>query len=307
MTYEHIATFLSVVTYNNISAAARNLYVSQSTVSTRIRQLEEELGAPLLIRHKGIRTVELTAYGKAFIPIANQWASLWKNTQHIKTLEAVVQLRIASIDAVNNYTFIPLFQKHLEDHSKIKLSINTHHSNEIYSLVENRAADIGFVFSRITYPDIIVSPIYRELMYLICHKDSDYHDDLSCHDLDVSHEVYLNWGVDYQQWHDMHWSPELYPLITVNTGSMLQRYLTVLNRWSIAPMSVIEGAIRNNPHLTYYTLHEPPAPRICYEIKNRYPNASLSQAIEILDEEIRDFIDHDQSICTFEEWMLQGQ
>ena len=44
MTYEQIQTFLAVVSYGTISSAADALYVSQSTVSTRLQQLEEELG-----------------------------------------------------------------------------------------------------------------------------------------------------------------------------------------------------------------------------------------------------------------------
>ena len=43
-----------------------------------------------------------------------------------------------------------------------------------HTLVESRAADVGFVFSRISYPNLVSRPVYRELMYLICHKDSGY-------------------------------------------------------------------------------------------------------------------------------------
>ena len=74
MTYDHIETFLTVVSCGNISAAANELFVTQSTVSTRIQQLEEELGAQLVIRSRGHRNIELTSYGQAFVPIASQCA-----------------------------------------------------------------------------------------------------------------------------------------------------------------------------------------------------------------------------------------
>lgn len=170
MTYEQIETFLTSITYGSISAAAKHLYVSQSTISSRIQQLEAELGVQLLIRQKGHRTIELTNYGHAFIPIASQWASLWKDTRHLKSMDNIQTLTVASVDAVNNYTFISFFSKYSANNSNIRLDIRTHHSNEIYSLVESRVADIGFVFSRINYPDVIINPIYRELMYLICDK-----------------------------------------------------------------------------------------------------------------------------------------
>lgn len=307
MTYEQIETFLTVVSYGNISAAARYLYVSQSTVSARLAGLEEELGTTLILRHKGHRNIELTGYGTSFIPIASQWAALWKDTQHLKNLANIQTIRIASIDAVNNYTLVSFFQKHIEEHPEIRLSIGTHHSNEIYSLVESRSVDVGFVFARISYPDVLTRPVYRELMYLMCHKDSPYHDDMPCEELKPEDEIFLQWGPDYQSWHDRHFSPADYPLLTVNTGSMLQRYIITPGRWAIAPMSVIEGAMRSNPELTYCTLREPPSPRICYEITNRYPNASHQEPIRVLEEELEEFIEADKNICSFESWMLGEQ
>lgn len=43
MTYEQIETFLTIVTCGNITAAANELFVTQSTVSSRIKS--EPLGS----------------------------------------------------------------------------------------------------------------------------------------------------------------------------------------------------------------------------------------------------------------------
>lgn len=305
MTYEQIETFLAIVTHGTVSAAAKVLHISQSTASSRIQQLEDELAAPLIVRTKGRRTTELTPYGQAFIPIASQWASLWNDTQCLRTTANTQLLTITSVDAVNNYTFVPLFKKHIMRFPDIKLSINTFHSKEIYAQIESRQADIGFVFQPISYNDVISRPIYRELMYLVFSKGADYHDGMACAALDSTKEIYLNWGPDFKQWHDAHFSPAINPLITVNTGSMLQRYLDVPGSWAVAPMSVINGAMRANPHLTYVTLETPPSPRICYEIKNRYPVLSRAQALEDFEAEVEEYIAGDETICSFEAWMLK--
>lgn len=56
--------FLAVARERNISAAAASLHLTQPTLSTQLRQMEEELGKPLLIRGtKGSRRVELTDEG----------------------------------------------------------------------------------------------------------------------------------------------------------------------------------------------------------------------------------------------------
>ena len=145
MNYEQIRTFLTIASYRNITAAANHLYLSQSTVSNRVAALAEELGAQLFLRNKGQRNLELTAYGNAFIPIAEQFAALYKDTQAIKAQENIQTLTIAAVDAVNTFTFTELYRSLIREHPEISLRIQTHHSNEIHGLVENRTADIGFV------------------------------------------------------------------------------------------------------------------------------------------------------------------
>ena len=56
--------FLAVARERSISAAAASLHLSQPTLSTQLRQMEEELGKQLLVRGtKGSRRVQLTDEG----------------------------------------------------------------------------------------------------------------------------------------------------------------------------------------------------------------------------------------------------
>ena len=64
MDTELARTFMMVVSAGNFISAAERLHVTQSTVSARIRLLEEQLGCSLFIRNKAGTT--LTASGKQF-------------------------------------------------------------------------------------------------------------------------------------------------------------------------------------------------------------------------------------------------
>lgn len=56
--------FLAVAREQSISAAAKSLHLSQPTLSTQLKAMEEELGKQLLIRGtKGSRKVILTEEG----------------------------------------------------------------------------------------------------------------------------------------------------------------------------------------------------------------------------------------------------
>ncbi len=74
--------FLAVAREQSISAAAESLHLSQPTLSTQLKQLEEELGKQLLIRGtKGSRKVILTDEGMILRKRAEEILSLVKRTE----------------------------------------------------------------------------------------------------------------------------------------------------------------------------------------------------------------------------------
>ena len=71
-----VETFLAVAEVKNISKASRLLYVSQATVSYRLKQLERQVGAQLVLRQQGSRGTQLTPNGKRLLPLAQSWLSV---------------------------------------------------------------------------------------------------------------------------------------------------------------------------------------------------------------------------------------
>ena len=65
MELRHLRYFVSVAEQGSVSRAAQKLFIAQPALSTQIKQLEEEVGAQLLVRVP--RGVQLTAAGVAFL------------------------------------------------------------------------------------------------------------------------------------------------------------------------------------------------------------------------------------------------
>src|SRR3954467_10381357 len=80
MDTEIVRTFLEIVDCASFSRAAEKLHVAQTTVSARIRLLEERLGRPLLIRNKA--GVSLTPAGEQFLRYAPTFLQLWERARH---------------------------------------------------------------------------------------------------------------------------------------------------------------------------------------------------------------------------------
>ncbi|MDP9900025.1 LysR family transcriptional regulator [Variovorax ginsengisoli] len=68
MELRHLRYFRVVAETGNLSRAAEKLFIAQPPLSTQIRQLEEELGVPLFVRHP--KGMQLTAAGQALLPEA---------------------------------------------------------------------------------------------------------------------------------------------------------------------------------------------------------------------------------------------
>ena len=100
MTEREIDAFLTIVRTGSISAAVQKLYVTQPALSRRIRALEQELGYGLMIRRKGVRNIELTAEGKAFIPLAEKWKSVWNESRDLKEIDRSRTFHIGSVGSV---------------------------------------------------------------------------------------------------------------------------------------------------------------------------------------------------------------
>lgn len=83
-TNEDLQIFVDLSQTLSFSQTARNLHLSQSTVSKRIKDLETALQVILIERGQGMKSLRLTLAGENFLPIANEMLSLWKDACHLE-------------------------------------------------------------------------------------------------------------------------------------------------------------------------------------------------------------------------------
>lgn len=79
MNIDHIESFLYVVEYKSIHKAAHVLFLSQPTITARIKALEENLNVKLFIRNG--RSLSLSKHGHYFIPHAKQIVDTYRKSQ----------------------------------------------------------------------------------------------------------------------------------------------------------------------------------------------------------------------------------
>lgn len=138
--------FCVVVNTGNMSAAARQLFISQPAVSMAIKQLEDKLGKPLLIRSS--RGIKPTAEGQVMYEYLNQALGLIEAAEN-KYMEMVNlesgEIRIGASDTILSQFLMPYIKSYIEMHGNINIRITNRTTYETLKLLKNGCADIGFV------------------------------------------------------------------------------------------------------------------------------------------------------------------
>mgnify|MGYP000912389216 CR=1 FL=1 len=291
MDYSLIEVFFAILETGNITKASEILHLSQSTVTQRLRALEEELEISLFNRNRGARSVELTPQGHQFINIAEKWKSLLTDAYSLKISEQMLSISIASVDSLNSFVFAPLY-KNLSDNKNItNLRIITKISPEIYSLVEKKDIDIGIAIRKLQNRNLKIEPLFEEKMVLVRKGSNDYPNGKKVHphELDPRNELYMDWGMDYQIWHNYWWDPLRSPHITIDTFSLLVNFLDNPKYWAILPSSIVKS-FTNTLYLKYYDISPSPPNRVCYKITHQNPSSDKLRDIEIFESYLKDFI-----------------
>ena len=147
--------FLAVAREQSIIKAARSLHLSQPTLSTQIKALEEELGKQLLIRGtKGSRKITLTEEGMILRKRAEEILSLVQKTEREISFSDQGIIGDIYIGAGETYAirFIAKAAKELSlDHPGIHYHISSGNSEFVLEQLDKGLIDFGIVFGSVDH------------------------------------------------------------------------------------------------------------------------------------------------------------
>lgn len=143
MEFKLLRAFIEVVRQGSFSKAAETLFATQSTVSKAIKQLEEELGIPLIERFKK-RNVPTTAgeivYRRGIKLLADR-DDLLKELDEIRGLKQG-RLRLGISPVGSSTLFAPLFARYSQLYPGIEVELIEHGSDKLAECL--RAGEIDF-------------------------------------------------------------------------------------------------------------------------------------------------------------------
>jgi len=287
MNLSDIEAFLAVVHAGSLSKAADQLFITQPTLSHRIKTLEKELGYQLLIRSKGQRYAELTHQGREFVLIAEKWQMLWEDSKHLRSSFAYPVFRAAATQTLSNYVMPAVYSRFARRNYPISLELYSFHYRESYEAVENRSVDAVFVSRTISSNKVSAIHVCSEKMVLLCSRTSSYSAPVQPSDLPLEKGIYMLWNHNYAMWHE-YWFGSMQYRVTADNMRLVEGILADTDMWAIVPISAARAVIPNS-NLRYLPLLESPPDRPIYlltlEPQNYYTQFLVEDLVSIIQTE----------------------
>lgn len=173
MEFRQLRYFVKVAELRSFSEASKALFISQSTLSQQIKQLEEELGVELLVRDS--RHVSMSDYGEQYLPYAKQ--VLKDVDTSTERMNDVRQLKIGTLNVGATYTFCPLLADTVRDYMKkypgIKLKIYCRSMENLMEMLEHGQLDVALSYKPLqSYDDIDSHILFNSNLCVIAGKDN---------------------------------------------------------------------------------------------------------------------------------------
>jgi DNA-binding transcriptional LysR family regulator len=171
MELRQLKTFMTVAQFLNFNRAAQALNYAQSTISTQIRLLEEELGKPLFDRLG--KTIVLTEAGQVLLRYAGKMLDIEKETRaqvagHEET-HGSITIRVPQ--SISVYLLPPVIKAFMARFPKVGLDISSC-AQTIQQELRSGIIDLAFLLAdSIHERDLIAEVLGFEKLFLVAGPD----------------------------------------------------------------------------------------------------------------------------------------
>lgn len=282
MNTELLKTFLTIVQTGSFTKAAQQLYVVQSTVSNRMKELEKEIGQPLLVR-SGL-LAELTPYGKAFLPYAKK----------ILELESLAYAAIVSKDQFVEhlnigtvfYQYETLISRKLSGfcaaYPRYSIQIRPDVSATVNARVYNGSLDFAYTHHYLNHPRCYCQQIGEDDMLFVTNgHNTTFAKGINSEDIKKLPIVYSSY-LDASTYEWLFSKHHVFPL-DITVGNLVIPFIKSGDYYSFLPRKLIETELLSETLMAIPVMDKDLPPLKTYLL---YDKSSLKK------NEIKDWINY---------------
>jgi DNA-binding transcriptional LysR family regulator len=261
-------TFLMVAETGSFIDAAHRLNITQSTVSARIKGLEDLLGRPVFERSKS--GADLTAAGEQFHKHALALVRVWQRAQLEVSLSDQHRdhIAIGAPAALWQGFLLKSISRLRSDAADVAVSATAALSDVLTQRLIEGTLDLAVMYRPIQPPGHAIEHLFDEEFVLVTSGrpgnrkgNSDY--------------VFINWGPDFQQDHAAAYPELIKPGLSLDLGTLPIDYVLNNGLSAYFPMRLVK------PYLSRGRMRQPKrARRFVYPVYMVYPEARDEEAYE---------------------------
>ncbi len=265
-------TFLTVTETGSFIDAARRMNVTQSTVSARIRGLEDLLGRPLFERSK--TGAELTSAGEQFRKHALAFVRVWQHARHEVGLSAQHADHLA-VGAPTTFwdgfllKWVAWLRRNIPE---IAVTASSGGAENLTQRLIEGTLDLAVMYRPSHPPGLITEHLFDEEFVLVTSTPANSR-------RAATDYVFIDWGPDFQQDHDATYPDRDNAGLNLDIGSAGINYLLANESSAYFPLRMVRK------YLARGRLRQPKrARRFVYPVYMVYPETRDEDAYEpILD------------------------
>ncbi len=231
MDTELLKTFLEVSRTRHFGRAAEALYLTQSAVSFRIRQLENQLGVNLFTRHRN--NIRLTTAGEKLLPYAetlmNTWQAARKEVAHTSRHNEFSIGASASLwECMLNAWLGRLYQLQ-EPQSGLQFEARIAQRQSLVKQLHERQLDLLITTEAPKMDEFSSQLLGHFTLALYCSSPARKKSELNY--------LRLEWGPDFQQHETGLIAADEVPVLTTSSAELARQQLSALNSCSWLPVN----------------------------------------------------------------------
>ena len=177
MNFRKLKIFYETAKHLNMTRVAKEMYISQPSISQSINELENDLGVKLFDRIG--KKLYLTHEGEVFLNYTRRILNLYdESVKVIKDFDSnkAGKIVIGASTTIGIYILPEIIRKFSNEYSDIEISLIIENSKIIEGLILDNKIDFAFIEGDINSEEIIKEVIWKDELVFICGDKSSLKD-----------------------------------------------------------------------------------------------------------------------------------
>lgn len=249
MELRNLITFSKIAHLNSFIKAAEELGYAQSTITTQIQLLEQELGVKLFERVG--RGIKLTSKGLTFLEYAEKIINLANESKEamIDTDIPKGTLKIGIVESLCTIKLPEILKNYHMKYPDVEIIIKLGTCSDIHNMLKKNLVDLAFILGEpIDDADLISCLSYKEDMALLASPLNKLSNEKTLALKDIAHEplILTEKGCSYRSvFEKMFYKEGLQPRLSLEVGSIETIKTFVMSNLGITllPVMTVENEL----------------------------------------------------------------